>query len=137
MLSATLDQERQLAWLHRVIRVTVVAALVLTAAAFVLTPVALPFLFGSAFRAAVPAALVLVIANGVNAVNLVLADGLRGLGRTRTLLISEIAGLAVTAVMLWALLQPFGAIGAAVTSLVAYATVSAVLLASVREAQKS
>jgi O-antigen/teichoic acid export membrane protein len=136
-LSATLDRERQLAWLRRVIRVTVVAALALTAAAFVLTPMALPFLFGSAFRAAVPAALVLVIANGVSAVNLVLADGLRGLGRTRTLLVSEIAGLAVTAVMLWALLRPFGATGAAVTSLVAYATVSVVLLTSIRLARTS
>jgi O-antigen/teichoic acid export membrane protein len=137
LLSATLDRQRQLEWLRRVIRVTAVAAVALTVTVLVVTPVALPLLFGAAFRAAVPAALVLVVANGVNAVNLMLADGLRGLGRTRTLLIAEIAGLTVTAVMLGTLLRPFGAAGAAVTSLVAYATVLAVLLTSVLWAKTS
>ncbi len=135
-LSATTDRERQSHSLWRVIRVTIVAAFCLTIAAFVLTPILLPFLFGAAYRGAVAPALVLVIASGINAVNLVLADGLRGLGRTRSLLQAEITGLAVTGGLLWALLRPYGATGAAVTSLAAYATVSAVLMRSVRQATK-
>jgi O-antigen/teichoic acid export membrane protein len=98
------------------------------------TSTMIPVLFGQAYAAAVPAALVLVVANGINAVNLTLADGLRGLGRPPSILVSETLGLVFTCVLLLVLLRRFGSMGAAITSLVAYGVVCMVLVLMIRRA---
>jgi O-antigen/teichoic acid export membrane protein len=76
--------------------------------------------------------LVLVPAAGVLGLNLVLQEGLRGLGRPYAVLQAELAGLAVTAVALVALLYPMGILGAAIASLLGYSTVTVVLLLGAR-----
>ena len=133
-LSAISDSAQQNLVLTRVTRLAIAAILGLTVVLLVITPVALPWLFGNAYRPAVPAALILVVANAFSSLNLILTDGLRGLGRPRSVLVAELVGLVVTGVLLLLLLRPFGILGAAVASLVAYATVSGWLAVSVNRA---
>jgi len=88
-----------------------------------ITPFAMRVVFGSAFAPAVPAALVLVAAAVFLGVNQFLKEGLRGLGRPGLAAIAEGIGLAVTVPGLFILLPRLGILGAALASLVAYATV--------------
>jgi enterobacterial common antigen flippase len=92
-----------------------------------ITPWLFPFLFGEAFLPAVPAALVLVIAGGINGFNLILEDSMRGMGYPRYILIAELASLLITAILLFALLPLLGLMGAAVASLAAYSVCTILL----------
>ncbi len=113
-------------------RITVALAIVLCLILTALTPVALVIFFGELFRASIPAALVLIPAAGILGFNLVLQEGLRGMGRPYAVLRGELAGLAVTVVALAVMLRPMGIMGAAIASLLGYSTVTAVLLANAR-----
>jgi Na+-driven multidrug efflux pump len=70
---------------------------------------------------------VLVGAAAVAAINSVLEEGLRGLGRPAFALWAELGGLVVTAVALLTLLVPFGIMGAAVASVLGYSAVACAL----------
>ena len=87
---------------HRVFakgsRLAVLSTACVTVAVIAVTPWMVPLLFGGAFAAAIPAALVLVGAAAIAAVNMVLEDGLRGLGRPVLVLWAELGGLVVTAI---------------------------------------
>jgi O-antigen/teichoic acid export membrane protein len=83
----------------------------------------LPLVFGVEFRAAIPVALVMVLAGGVEATNTVGAECLRGVGRPRAVLLAECVGLAVTAVALPVLVLLGGIIGAACASLLSYSAI--------------
>jgi O-antigen/teichoic acid export membrane protein len=107
-------------------------ALMLAVALAAITPPAVVILFGAAFRAAIPVALVLVPAAAVLGLNGVLQEGLRGLGRPYAVLQAELAGLLVTAAALAAMLRPMGIMGAALASLLGYSTVTAALLFNAR-----
>jgi O-antigen/teichoic acid export membrane protein len=108
--------------LLRVLRMNSIVVLVLVAMQLFATPLLLPLLFGADYRAAVPAALLLVVAGGFSGLNLTLSNGLRGLGHPQTSLIAEVLGLVVTALGLLVLLPPLGILGAAAASLLAYAS---------------
>jgi Na+-driven multidrug efflux pump len=73
------------------------------------------------------AALILVFGTSIAGLNLVLEEGLRGLGRTRDIFWGESLGLIVTAGGLVVLLKPFGILGAAIASLLAYSATFVVL----------
>lgn len=113
-------------------RLAALTALSVAAAVALVTPWAMPLVFGGRFAAAVPAGLVLVFAAAIAAVNSVLEEGLRGLGRPAVALWAELAGLAVTATALLMLLMPFGIVGAAVASVLGYSTVLATLVVFIR-----
>jgi O-antigen/teichoic acid export membrane protein len=113
-------------------RGTATLAIVLCVILATLTPIAITFLFGNAFSASIPAAVVLVSAAGVLGLNLVLQEGLRGLGRPYAVLRAELAGLVVTAATLVTTLRPMGIMGAAIASLLGYSTVLGVLLINSR-----
>jgi O-antigen/teichoic acid export membrane protein len=121
---------------HRVfakgIRLAVLSTGCVAAAVVVVTPWVLPLLFGAAFAAAVPAALILVAASAVASVNMVLEEGLRGLGRPVLVLWAELCGLAVTVTALLFLLRPFGIVGAALASVLGYTAVLITLVAASR-----
>jgi O-antigen/teichoic acid export membrane protein len=87
------------------------------------TPTFLPLIFGVEFRAAIPVALVMVLAGAVEATNAVGAECLRGVGRPRAVLVAECVGLAVTAVALPVLVLMGGIIGAAGASLLSYVAI--------------
>ncbi len=113
-------------------RLAILASLVLAVAVLALTPRMVPFLFGTKFAAAIPAALVLVMAGAISAFNLVTEEGLKGLGCPSAVMWAEFGGLAVTAVSLWLMLRPLEIMGAALASLFGYSAVAILLVASER-----
>jgi O-antigen/teichoic acid export membrane protein len=113
-------------------RITTALAITICLILAAVTQIAIVLLFGERFRPSIPAALVLMPAAGVLGLNLALQEGLRGMGRPYAVLRAELAGLAVTAFALIAMLRPMGIMGAAIASLLGYSTVSAVLLINVR-----
>ncbi|HLH77271.1 MAG TPA: glycosyltransferase family 9 protein [Candidatus Binataceae bacterium] len=94
----------------------------------------IPFFFGARFRAAVRAAQILALAGGLAGFNLVLSEGLRGLGRPVAVLRAELMALAATAAGLWLFLRPYGIVGAAGVSLAAYLLTALWLLVEIRAA---
>jgi O-antigen/teichoic acid export membrane protein len=121
---------------HRVfakgIRLAVLSTLSVAAVVVVVTPWVVPLLFGAAFAAAIPAALIMVGASAIAAVNMVLEEGLRGLGRPVIVLWAELCGLAVTVVALLILLRPLGIVGAALASVCGYSAVLVTLVVASR-----
>ena len=97
-----------------------------------LTPFGIPLLFGAEFAAAIPAALVLAVAGAVAGVNLILEEGLRGLGHPASVMRAELGGLAVSAASLAILLGPLGIMGAALASLLGYGAVALLLVVAAR-----
>src|SRR5205807_2768324 len=98
----------------------------------ILGPVGIPLLFGARFSPAIPAALILTVAGAVLGLNMILEEGIRGLGDTRPILWSELAGLTTTIAALALLLRPLGIVGAAIALLLAYVAVCACLVIQVR-----
>jgi len=126
------DDELRAKSLAQVTSVTMLMAIMLTIAFLVATPMAVPLLFGSRFAGAVPAALVLVIAGLFAGISGVLEEGLQGLGNPGAILRAEGVGLVVTVAALIVLLGPFQLMGAAIASLLAYVSLSAVLVYEIR-----
>lgn len=93
-----------------------------------LTPIVIPLVFGGAFIPAVRPARVLVLAGAFLAGNILLEDGLRGLGRLKVLMVAQVAALAVTLIGLPSALRFGGIMGAAWISLASYATASSILV---------
>lgn len=92
----------------------------ITIVQLLVTPLLVPILFGHNFTPAVPVAIVLVVASGINGMNLILEDSIRGMGFPRKILIAEVSSLIITIILLFILLPVWGIMGAAVGSLVAY-----------------
>jgi O-antigen/teichoic acid export membrane protein len=85
-------------------------------------------LFGESYRAAIPAALVLILAGTILGLNSVLEEGLLGLGHPYAILWAELAGLITTGAGLALTLRRLGLMGGAISSLAGYSTVCAALL---------
>jgi len=115
------------------IRLAVLSSVSVAVLVAIVTPWVIPLLFGAAFAGAVRPALVLVVAAAVDAVNMVLEEGLRGLGRPVRVLWAELAGLVVTALSLLLLLGPLGIMGAALASVFGYTAVLITLVIASRE----
>lgn len=113
-------------------RIGLLSALALVAVALVLTPFAVPRLFGQEFRDSVPAAMLLVLAALPSGWNWVLTSGLRGLGGSRAVMWAELAGMATTLALLPPLLTTAGIEGAALASIVGYSTVTVAMLVQAR-----
>lgn len=95
-------------------------------------PFLIPSLFGRAFSVPLTVPLVLAAATSVLGLNGILEEGLRGLGEPRIVMIGELAGLALTVLLLLVLVPVAGIGGAAVASLVGYTVVTAALVWRVR-----
>ena len=106
-------------WYRRVFWASVAGAVVVVVSAVYLVPL----LFGAAFAAAVPLVMLLVPATIILGMNLVLSTAFRGAGRPDLASKGEVAGLVATCTALAVLLPPYGAYGAAIASLVAYAVI--------------
>jgi O-antigen/teichoic acid export membrane protein len=126
-LARETDEGVRVEVLYRGLRATLVVTTTLTVVMLILTPFAIRVFFGAAFGEATPAAAVLVLATAALAVNFVLEEGFRGLGRPGEVLRAEVMGLVVTGAALAVLLRPLGIVGAALASLVGYTATTAVL----------
>jgi O-antigen/teichoic acid export membrane protein len=125
--------ERQRTFSHGVRNGTwmIGAAVILLAAA---TPLGISAVFGRAFQSAVIPASILVVASGVNALNGLLEELLRGYGRPAATLWAEGAAVATGLPALLLLLPRAGLTGAALASLVGYLTATIVLVVQSRRA---
>ena len=98
------------------VRLGTLASFLITAVLLVITPWAIPIIFGDDFSGAIKIAYILVLAGGVAGLNTVMEKGLQGLGFPAAVMKAEFVGLFVTALSLLVLLKPLGIIGAAVSS---------------------
>jgi len=111
----------------RASRATILVSVPLCIVGIALAPFVVPPIFGHAFEPAVRMTQVLFVATIPNAISLVLTAGLLAAGRPAITSVAQLAAAAVTAIALFVLVPPLGAIGAAYSSLLAYA-VAAVLV---------
>jgi O-antigen/teichoic acid export membrane protein len=122
------DRDRALSRFVEAAKLTSVLSVSVSCMVSIVTPLAIRVLFGYRFAASIPAAIVLVPAAGLLGLNFALAEGLRGLGSPYAVLQAEIVGLFATGGGLFLMLRSYGILGAALASLLGYATVCAVLL---------
>jgi O-antigen/teichoic acid export membrane protein len=97
-----------------------------------LTPLALPLVFGSGFAPSIPSALVLVPAGAILAWARIAEAGLQGLGHPTVVLVAEAVGAVVTVAVLPILLHTDGIFGAAVASLLGYSTIAIFAVLAIR-----
>ena len=102
-----------------------------------LCPWLLPLLFGKAYQGAVVPALILLAAAVFLGCNYVLSDGVRGLGAPLVASYAEMLAAGITIVGLLILLPALGIVGAAMVSLLAYATVFFILVIKLRRMSAS
>jgi O-antigen/teichoic acid export membrane protein len=106
--------------LGRVLRMCLLGVATIGAAVAIVTPVAVPLLYGGAFSGAIPLVWLLVLGSiplaGVNVLSTALTVG----GRPGFSATSEFVALAVTVPSLILVLPVLGAVGAALVSLLAY-----------------
>jgi O-antigen/teichoic acid export membrane protein len=110
------------------VHLTVLTGLSMTIPLMVLTPFALPWIFGDDFTEAIPAALILICAGVISNINNTLGEGIRGFGKPTVVLVSECTGLVITVLALFLLLKPWGIVGASVSSVLGYSTTTLALL---------
>lgn len=128
---ASADSANQGRLLAQGTRISLMIAVLLAIIVSALTPLAIPLLFGKAFAGSVVPGVLLVFAAAILGMNIVLEEGLRGLGLTASVFWGEAAGLTLTAASLLVLLRPLGILGAAVASIVGYTATAIYLLTSV------
>lgn len=131
-LASASPQERQ-GLCQSASRLGLVTAILCALALALITPFALPLLFGSPFASVLWPAEVLLLAGLFMAYNSLLEDCLRGIGATRWPLYGQLAGLPLTIFMLALLLKRFGIMGGAIASLLSYFTSTVVLLLGLRK----
>src|SRR5262249_45863432 len=111
----------------------VALAAVICIGVMVITPMAIPLLFGKDFQEAIPVALVLVLGAGFIGLNLVLSEGMRGMGLPMSVFWAEAGGLVTTSISLLLLLKRLGIMGAGIASLASYTTVTILLMIQARK----
>ena len=114
------------------VRISSFIAILLVLGLSLITPIAIPLLFGTAFSESVKVGIVLVFAAGIWGVSMVLEEALRGLGETSTVFWAEAGGLLITAVTLAALLRPMGIMGAGIASILGYSSTAVLLLLGIQ-----
>lgn len=119
----------------RGIRRAVAIVLLASGGLAVIAPFAVPLLYGSEFSASVPLALVLLAGTVILAVGSVAGPSLNLANRPGSQSVAELAALIVTAAALVVLLPRIGVVGAAVASVLAYATRAALQIRVLRAEQ--
>lgn len=116
--------------LARYSRLSVLLAIIASMPFIIGAPFLMPFFYGQDFAAAVPTAIVLTVASIPQMANLVLSNGLRGIGRPLATAWAEGIGLIMTLALLYLLLPIYDIMGAAIASLTAYVVTYVVLVFS-------
>lgn len=122
---------------NRSIRTALGTAIVFSLLTAAAVPVALPLLYGNAYRGAIPLVWILTPGTVCLALNQVLADLLRARGLPSRVARAQTTAALVTIIMLAVLLGPLGVLGAALTTTAAYGTASASMYRTLRRLQRS
>lgn len=110
------------------VRIGVFVALIAGLFVAIATPFLLNHVFGPQFEAALPAALVLVVASTIGASNGIIEEGYRGLGRPELVMRAHIIGALVGGVVVLTLVGRLGIVGAAIGAVCTSTVVSMTLL---------
>lgn len=122
----------------RIVRVSTLALACGLAVTALLAPLVVPLLFGTEFEDAVPFVDLLVLGALFIGISLILGSALQGHGRPQDAMRPQLIGLLITIVGLAVALDPLGAFGAAIVSVVSYAAVlTGTIRAAVREFEVS
>lgn len=137
MASGDLDERQRRAMAARATRLSVLLAFAGAVAVALVTPIAVPVLFGGRFASATTPAIVLALAAGFAGLNTLLEELLKGLGAPRWPLFGQIASLPVTVILLVLLLAPYASVGAAIASLASYSVTTGVLLGGLKKCARA
>jgi O-antigen/teichoic acid export membrane protein len=128
MILELTDGHRQYELLGRSLRLSTLCAAVCAGGLILLTPIAIPLIYGRAFAdASVPACL-LALGSVFLSMNNVLSEGFRALGLPKYPMYAEIAGFGVTGILLTVLLPRWPLVGASIASLISYGVTTTVLV---------
>jgi O-antigen/teichoic acid export membrane protein len=119
----------------RALLVAVILASFATGLLFLLAPWAIRTLFGAPYEPAGHIARILLIGTGFLSINSVMMAALKGMGRPQDAGIAQLIGCAITIALLIVLVPSRGIEGAAITSAVAYGSVTVVLMLLLRRAE--
>jgi len=117
---------------ERFMRLAFLVSIIAVAGIALVSPVIVPFVYGHDFSNVVDPLLLLLPGAVALAATQVSAPCLLVIGKPGTTSIAQFVGLGVTAVGLWLTLPPWGILGAAITSTVAYWTRLGVMLWALR-----
>lgn len=129
MILELTDRRRQYELLGRSFRLSMICAAVCAGGLILLTPVAIPLLYGRAFADASIPACILALGSVFLSMNNVLSEGFRALGLPKYPMYAEITGFGVTGILLTVLLPRWPLVGASIASLISYGVTTAVLVA--------
>jgi len=101
-----------------------------------LAPIAIPLLFGKKFISAIPVAIIMSWVGGIAALRETFEEGLRGLGRPKTVLVAEAVGVLIVSCLLIKVVTIWKALGGAIALLIGYGVVLIILLIDVKRATK-
>jgi enterobacterial common antigen flippase len=118
--------------INRTLRLYLISSTIGCFVLALLSPLLIPWLFGPEFAVAIFPSRILLAGTIFLGGNYVLSDALRGLGHPTITSIAEIVGLIVTITCLLLLLPRFGIDGAAVASVISYASAFLILFIAVR-----
>jgi len=135
-LASTVDTSLKRDELARVVRIGFGATIVVAGGGAAVTPLLVPFIFGSSFGPFVGVFAVMVLAMSVNGLNYILEESTKGMNRPRTVLYAEIGGLVALGIFFPVMTTHFRIMGAAVTSCLTYCAVTVSLLVSIRRHER-
>jgi O-antigen/teichoic acid export membrane protein len=115
------DTRQRLEELSRIFEAFLVVSVMIKFLFAVIVPVAIPFVYGNEFKAAIPASEILVLASLFFDAKAVLTGGSQALNTPWLASRAELVSSLVTVILLFMLLPILGIVGAALTSLIAYA----------------
>jgi O-antigen/teichoic acid export membrane protein len=133
LLLSEFSARQDIQWIAKACRACILLGTVFAVVVGIVTPFALPPVFGHAFTGAITPTIILLVAGIPAGLAAVLSAALSSFNRPLTQTLSQLPGVALTLIGLPLLVPRYGANGAAVVSLVSYLTCSIVLLYQTRK----
>jgi O-antigen/teichoic acid export membrane protein len=128
MILSVRDSTRQYELLGKSLRLTTICAAVCAGALIVVTPAAIPFIYGKSFQGAALPACILAVGAVFLSINSVLSEGFRAIGLPKFPMYGELAGFLATGSLLAILLPRWPLVGASVASVISYGVTTTVLI---------
>ena len=106
-----------------ILRYSILTGAFMALALIILTPFVFPLVFSSKFVAAIPAAMVLVVASFIRGLYTVMDEVIKGIGKPHISAISQFIGFGINVMIIVPILKYFGIMGASILSLTCYSIV--------------
>lgn len=130
-ISSTSNIDDRITETVRGIRLGMIASFGLCVPFTLLTPLAIPILFGQAFKPAIPAALILACATAASGIRIVCSSALQGWGRPKSLLIIELIAIIASIIITFSLIH-LGILGVSISILITEIVTTLIVLVWLR-----